>query len=246
MQSLCLSQTRQLVTVCDSKLLTTAIQALSAARPEFIASRGSPSAHDTERVVLRNDQGSPQAKWSGKGNRASMNLNWQEEEWVRFTEWHYFLMILPRHLQNLIYFCFCFRKRSGSMWIRVWSVWSAVWTGCWRESARRATAAKTSSCLTSRLTPAREVARAMHSGSTLVTVSQPPLPHHTLFQLSPLHHYYHHPHHPYWTLHAHPVITHAPVGFHPVLISILIPFKTAQITHMLSVLHPLSVAQVII
>ncbi|XP_016088028.1 type I inositol 3,4-bisphosphate 4-phosphatase [Sinocyclocheilus grahami] len=76
-------KTRQLVTVCDSKLLTTAIQALSAARPEFIASRGSPSTNDTERVVLRNDQGSPQAKWSGKGNRASMNLNWQEEEWEK-------------------------------------------------------------------------------------------------------------------------------------------------------------------
>ncbi|XP_059355694.1 inositol polyphosphate-4-phosphatase type I A isoform X1 [Carassius carassius] len=76
-------KTRQLVTVCDSKLLTTAIQALSAARPEFIASRGSPSTHDTERVVLRNDQGSPQAKWSGKGNRASANLNWQEEEWEK-------------------------------------------------------------------------------------------------------------------------------------------------------------------
>ncbi|XP_016326527.1 type I inositol 3,4-bisphosphate 4-phosphatase-like isoform X3 [Sinocyclocheilus anshuiensis] len=76
-------KTRQLVTVCDSKLLTTAIQALSAARPEFIASRGSLSTHDTERVVLRNDQGSPQAKWSGKGNRASMNLNWQEEEWEK-------------------------------------------------------------------------------------------------------------------------------------------------------------------
>ncbi|XP_067299562.1 inositol polyphosphate-4-phosphatase type I A isoform X4 [Pseudorasbora parva] len=76
-------KTRQLVTVCDSKLLTTAIQALSAARPEFIASRGSPSTHDTERVVLRNDQGSPQAKWSGKGNRSSMNLSCQEEEWEK-------------------------------------------------------------------------------------------------------------------------------------------------------------------
>ncbi|XP_077072271.1 inositol polyphosphate-4-phosphatase type I A isoform X3 [Siphateles boraxobius] len=79
-------KTRQLVTVCDSKLLTTAIQALSAARPEFIASRGSLSTHDTERVVLRNDQGSPQAKWSGKGNRASMNLNWQEEEWEKIWQ----------------------------------------------------------------------------------------------------------------------------------------------------------------
>lgn len=203
--NLCLSQTRQLVTVCDSKLLTAAIQALSAARPEFIASRGAPSTHDTERVVLRNDQGSPQAKWSGKGNRASVNLNWQEEEWVRFRDWHYyFLMNSPRNLQTLIFFCFCFRKRSGSMWIRVWSVWSAVWTGFWRESARRATAVKTSSCLTSRPTPAREVARAMRSGSTLVTVAPPPRPHHTLFQLSPRH--------SYWTLHAHPVLTLAPVG----------------------------------
>ncbi|XP_051999039.1 inositol polyphosphate-4-phosphatase type I A-like isoform X2 [Xyrauchen texanus] len=71
-------KTRQLVTVCDSKLLTTAIQALSAARPEFIASRGSSSAPDT-----KNDQGSPKDRWSGKGNRASMNVNWHEEEWEK-------------------------------------------------------------------------------------------------------------------------------------------------------------------
>ncbi|TRY60066.1 hypothetical protein DNTS_018638, partial [Danionella cerebrum] len=56
--------TRQLVSVCDSKLLSTAIQALSTARPEFMASRASPSTLDSERVVLRNDQGSPQAKWT--------------------------------------------------------------------------------------------------------------------------------------------------------------------------------------
>ncbi|XP_051565204.1 inositol polyphosphate-4-phosphatase type I A-like isoform X5 [Myxocyprinus asiaticus] len=74
-------KTRQLVTVCDSKLLTTAIQALSAARPEFIASRGSSSIPDT--VALKNDQGSPKARWSGKGNRASMNVNWHEEEWEK-------------------------------------------------------------------------------------------------------------------------------------------------------------------
>lgn len=74
------------MTVCDNKLLASAIQALNAARPEFIASKASPSAPDTERVVLRNDQGSPQAKWSGKGNRTSMNLDWHEEEWVRTTK----------------------------------------------------------------------------------------------------------------------------------------------------------------
>ncbi|XP_035378962.1 inositol polyphosphate-4-phosphatase type I A isoform X3 [Electrophorus electricus] len=76
-------KTRQLVTVCDNKLLTTAMQALSAARPEFVASRASPSGPDAERVVLRNDQGSPQAKWSGKANRTSMNADWHEEEWEK-------------------------------------------------------------------------------------------------------------------------------------------------------------------
>ena len=72
------------MTVCNNKLLALAILALNAARPEFIASRGSPSrSPDPERVVVRNDQGSPQVKWSGRSNRASLYVDWHEEDWVR-------------------------------------------------------------------------------------------------------------------------------------------------------------------
>uniref|UniRef100_A0A8K9X919 Inositol polyphosphate-4-phosphatase type I A n=1 Tax=Oncorhynchus mykiss TaxID=8022 RepID=A0A8K9X919_ONCMY len=70
-------KTRQLVTVCDSKLLSSAILALTAARPECIVQKGSPSPSSLTPSPSR----SPCQR--GRGKRSSLQADWHEEDWEK-------------------------------------------------------------------------------------------------------------------------------------------------------------------
>uniref|UniRef100_A0A6Q2Y4S9 Inositol polyphosphate-4-phosphatase type I A n=1 Tax=Esox lucius TaxID=8010 RepID=A0A6Q2Y4S9_ESOLU len=73
-------KTRQLVTVCDSKLLSSAILALSSARPEYIAQKGTPSPSSLTPSPSRSPS---RHSTSPLGKRSSLHADWHEEDWEK-------------------------------------------------------------------------------------------------------------------------------------------------------------------
>uniref|UniRef100_A0A4W5JPY2 Inositol polyphosphate-4-phosphatase type I A n=1 Tax=Hucho hucho TaxID=62062 RepID=A0A4W5JPY2_9TELE len=73
-------KTRQLVTVCDSKLLSSAILALSAARPEYISQKGTPS--PSSLTPSPSPSRSP-SREGGRDKRSSLQADWHEENWEK-------------------------------------------------------------------------------------------------------------------------------------------------------------------
>uniref|UniRef100_A0AAZ3QWY8 Inositol polyphosphate-4-phosphatase type I A n=1 Tax=Oncorhynchus tshawytscha TaxID=74940 RepID=A0AAZ3QWY8_ONCTS len=72
-------KTRQLVTVCDSKLLSSAILALTAARPECIVQKGTPSPSSLTPSPSR----SPCRSSTSPCKRSSLQADWHEEDWEK-------------------------------------------------------------------------------------------------------------------------------------------------------------------
>uniref|UniRef100_A0A8C7UND7 Inositol polyphosphate-4-phosphatase type I A n=1 Tax=Oncorhynchus mykiss TaxID=8022 RepID=A0A8C7UND7_ONCMY len=73
-------KTRQLVTVCDSKLLSSAILALSAARPQCISQKGTPS--PSSLTPSPSPSRSP-SREGGRDKRSSLQADWHEENWEK-------------------------------------------------------------------------------------------------------------------------------------------------------------------
>ncbi|XP_029348849.1 inositol polyphosphate-4-phosphatase type I A isoform X2 [Echeneis naucrates] len=75
-------KTRQLVTVCDSKLLSSAILALAAARPEFTL-QSTPSPSSSSLSPSSRSPAPSEVSEGFKNKRASLQADFHEEEWEK-------------------------------------------------------------------------------------------------------------------------------------------------------------------